>query len=348
MTASSAPTEAAVPARRLGLAVRRLSLARLAWDMLRWRVALTMWLFMLLAAAYHGVQDWPLDRLLALSLALGASYVVATTVNDIADVDIDRVNRLGGRGRPLVTGDATRAELYRLNVVAALVALAFGSYVGWRGVAVVAASLVVAYVYSVPPLRISHRMLLTAPVLTLAYVAAPYLHGLALAGVLPSTADLAFAGGLCCLFCSRILLKDFRDRAGDAAHGKPTLALRFGKPVTCAIAFVALVVGSVLVASALKAPLPAVAVVGFGGCVGRQLWALVRAPDHRSEQVAIGIGARMGNGLLICLLAWLLLEAQGAAAATTCGVVTVIGLLYAATYVTLVRHPDEVLVGYKG
>ncbi len=292
-------------------ATTRLSLPRLAWDMVRYRVALMMWLFMLLAAAYHGVAEWPLDTLAALTLALAASYVVATTVNDIADADIDRINHPQGRGRPLVHGQATPTDLWRLNLIAALVALAFGAYVGWRGVAVVGASLVIGYVYSVPPLVISHRTYLAAPVLTLAYVAAPYLHGLALADVQPAWEDLHFAGGLCFLFLSRILLKDFRDRAGDAAYGKPTLLLRYGKDLTCATSAFALLIGSVLVASALDA-WPAVAVVGLFGCaVGWQLHCLRRDDDPRREQVAIGIGARMGNGLLICLLGWLLLPGPG-------------------------------------
>jgi len=190
------------------MAVDRRSLPRLALDMLRYRVAIMMWLFMLLGAAYHAIGSWPLDELAALTVALGASYVAATTVNDISDEEIDKINHPAGRGRPLVHGEATPGDLWRLNVVAAVVALAAGAYVGWRGIAVVVAALVIGYAYSVPPLLVSHRAYLAAPVLTLAYVVAPYLHGLALADVSPGASDLTFAVGLSCLFLARIVLKD--------------------------------------------------------------------------------------------------------------------------------------------
>jgi hypothetical protein len=82
--------------------------------------------------------------------------------------------------------------------------------------------------------------------------------------------------------------------------------------------------------------------------VAWQLQVLRTTSDPRREQVAIGIGARMGNGLLICLLAWLLLRGQGAGGAATLGLVALITTLYAVTFVTLTRRPDDVLIGYKG
>jgi 4-hydroxybenzoate polyprenyltransferase len=48
-------------------------------------------------------------------VALASSYVCVTTVNDIADKDIDRVNHPRDAGRPLVTGEAQERELYVLN-----------------------------------------------------------------------------------------------------------------------------------------------------------------------------------------------------------------------------------------
>lgn len=328
------------------MAVDRRSLPRLALDMLRYRVAIMMWLFMLLGAAYHAIGSWPLDELVALTVALGASYVAATTVNDISDEEIDKVNHPAGR--PLVHGEATPADLWRLNVVAAVAALAAGAYVGWRGIAVVVAALVIGYAYSVPPLLVSHRASLAAPVLTLAYVVAPYLHGLALADVSPGISDLTFAVGLSCLFLARIVLKDFRDREGDAAFGKSTVLLRFGKDVTCAASAAGLVVGVVLLAVALGSPWMAVIVAAFGFGIAAQLWALQRVDDPRREQVAIGVGARIGNGLLICVLGWLLLVGQSAPAAVTHGFTGLLTALYAATYVVLVKNPDDVLIGYKG
>jgi hypothetical protein len=68
----------------------------------------------------------------------------------------------------------------------------------------------------------------------------------------------------------------------------------------------------------------------------------------RDEQVAIGIGARMGNGLLTSLLAWLVLEAAGASAAERLFFVLALAGLFAASFAALVRRPDVVVIGYKG
>lgn len=108
----------------------------------------------LVVAAVLAVASWPLDELAALTLALGASYVAATTVNDISDEEIDKINHPAGRGRPLVHGEATPADLWRLNLLSAGVALAAGTYVGWRGVA------------RASPRRRPHRLqgLISAPV----------------------------------------------------------------------------------------------------------------------------------------------------------------------------------------
>ncbi|MEJ7773968.1 MAG: UbiA family prenyltransferase [Nocardioidaceae bacterium] len=327
---------------------RRLSMPRLALDMLRYRVAVMMWLFMLLGAAYHRVDGWPLDELLALTVALAASYIAATTVNDISDEEIDKVNHPLGRGRPLVHGEATTSDLWCLNVLASLVALGAGAYVGWRGVAVVVGALVIGYAYSVPPLLLSHRTYLATPVLTMAYVVAPYLHGLALADALPSTDDVLFASGLCSLFWGRIVLKDFRDRAGDSAFGKVTPLLRFGKAAVCGASAVGLLLGGCLLALSLGSWWMAGLVAGFVTMIALQLLALSCASTFTREQVAIGIAARMGNGMLITLLAWLLVAAEDPSLASAMGFTGGLSLVYAVAYVALARHPDDVLVGYKG
>ena len=53
------------------------------------------------------------------------------------------------------------------------------------------------------------------------------------------------------LFVGRIVLKDFRDREGDAAYGKSTFLLKCGKPATCLASFGAVCAGDALLASAL-------------------------------------------------------------------------------------------------
>jgi 4-hydroxybenzoate polyprenyltransferase len=53
------------------------------------------------------------------------------------------------------------------------------------------------------------------------------------------------------LFAGRIVLKDFRDRVGDAAYGKPTFLLLYGKRATCLVSAGAICAGDALLVAAL-------------------------------------------------------------------------------------------------
>ena len=109
------------------------------------------------------------------------------------------------------------------------------------------------------------------------------------------------------------MLKDYRDRAGDARYGKPTLLLRFGSTATCAASLAALVLANALLFAAVQPPLAlALPLEALLVGIAVLLLRLHRARDSREEQIAIGLGARLGNGVLICLLAWLVLGGEGA------------------------------------
>jgi homogentisate phytyltransferase/homogentisate geranylgeranyltransferase len=317
--------------------------------MLRYRVAAMVWLFMLLGAAHPDGLDASSPRLLAAALALAAAYVAATTVNDVADAAIDRVNHPRDSGRPLVTGEAEPRDLLFLHGAAWLLALAAAAPLGAAAAGLVLASLVVGVAYSVPPLTLSHRTWLAPLVLTVAYVAVPYTLGAVAAERELLAHDLALAAGLGALFLARIVLKDFRDRAGDLRYGRPTFLLRFGKSATCALSLAALVLGCVLLLVALGPPATLAAlVVLLGTAVAWMLHWLWRAADPRLEQVAIGLGARLGNGLLLCVLGWLVLGGEEAAPAARTVFVALLGAVFLASSDALAARPAHATIGYKG
>ena len=321
-------------------------LALLYVRMLRYRVAVMLWMFMLLGTAFHGGL---VTGLVWTALALASSYVAATTLNDVADRELDRVNHPRDAGRPLVSGEATEEELLRLNLAASALALLAALPLGWSGIALVICSLGIGRAYSSPPVLLSYRTYLAPIVLSVAYVGVPYGLGLAAVGVSPSAVDAVFCASLMLLFLARINLKDFRDRRGDAMYGRPTLLLRFGKTVTCAVSLAALVVGNALLFGALSPPV----VVGlvletFFLAIAWSLHALWRAPEGRMEQVAIGIGAKMGNGLLLTVLGWLILIDAGAPLADRAVFVLVLASAFAVAFATLVRSPEQAVIGYKG
>jgi 4-hydroxybenzoate polyprenyltransferase len=320
--------------------------SRLYWTMLRFRVAAMLWLFMLLGAAFHeGLVGPPWAYALA-AVALGSCYVAATALNDVADEALDRVNHPGGTGRPLVSGEANARQLRLLAAGAAVVAVAAAVPLGGSALLLVAVSLAIAHAYSLPPLRFSYRTYLAPLVLGIGYVLVPYLLGVRAAGSAPGSRDALFAAGLYALFVARIVLKDFRDREGDRLYGRPTLLLRFGKDATCGISAVALAAATAILAVALPLLTPLLA--GLAAMIGWMLLTLWRAHESHREQVAIGIGARMGNGLLICILGWLVLEGAGAPLVERFGFTLAVAGLFAGTFVSLVRRPDAVAIGYKG
>ena len=80
---------------------------RLVVTMLRYRVASLLLPFFLLAPALHQqLQNFRWSYIAGL-LALCACYIVATSLNDVFDLEVDRINHPGAKDRPLVTGDAT-------------------------------------------------------------------------------------------------------------------------------------------------------------------------------------------------------------------------------------------------
>jgi len=329
------------------LAARRLGLLFLR--MLRYRVAVMLWMFMLLGAAFDGgLARFRWSYVWAAS-ALAGSYVAATTVNDIADEAIDRVNHPVDRGRPLVSGEASARDLRVLHLVGAAAAVAAGAFLGPAGVGLSLLSVAIGRAYSLPPVRLSYRTYLAPTVLGVAYVLIPYGFGMVAARARPHLGDVFFAVSLYGLFLARINLKDFRDREGDGRFGRPTLLLRFGKRITCLVSVAALLAGNALLLAAVRpAPLTALIIEVFVGAAGWQLLALWNAEGARAEQVAIGIGARVGNGLLIVVLGGLVLRHQGATAADQAVFALALAALFGVGFWSLASRPEEVLIGYKG
>jgi 4-hydroxybenzoate polyprenyltransferase len=319
---------------------------RLYVAMLRYRVATMVALFMLIGAAREGRLELGARYVFA-AVALASSYVAATALNDLADEEIDKVNHPLDAGRPLVDGSAGRRELLVLHVLAAVAALLAAVPLGARAVGLIAAALAISQAYSARPVRLSYRVAGAPLALGLAYVLVPYLLGIVAAGGDLRHAGSQLTGALFLLFCARIVLKDFRDREGDARYGKPTILLRFGKTATCATSLCALAAGDAVLALALD-PVLALLVQPFVLAIAAMLRTLWRAEDTRAEQVAIGIGARMGNGLLLGVLAWLVAKGGGASVAEASLLTGALGAVFFLGFASLAARPQQAVIGYKG
>jgi 4-hydroxybenzoate polyprenyltransferase len=232
-------------------------------------------------------------------------------------------------------------------VLAGALAICAAIPLGGNAVVLIGAALAVSQTYSARPVRLSYRVAGAPLALGVAYVVVPYSLGIVAAAGDLHHAVSPVTGGLFLLFAARIVLKDFRDRTGDALYGKPTILLRYGKTVTCTVSIVALAAADVVLAFDL-APSPLLLVQSFVAAIAWMLWRLWRASDEHAEQVAIGIGARMGNGLLLMLLTWLTVTGTGASPASATIVSTVVVVVFFLSFVPLATRPDQAIVGYKG
>lgn len=321
----------------------------LYWRLLRYRVAVMIVLFALLGAAWHGGLtqiQWPV---ISLVLALASSYVCATSVNDIADREIDRINHPKDEGRPLVTGTAEVRDLWVVFVGAGILAVVLPVGVGPLATGLMALSIVIGVLYSLPPVELSHRTFLAPVTLAVAYVGIPYWAGVVAVGGNLATSDVLPMSALYLLFAGRIVLKDFRDRDGDAAYNKPTFLLRYGKRATCLLSLGAVFFGDVLLVASLAENwwLAAFLQLYVAGVL-LMLLRLYRSGSRQDEQLSIGVGARMGNGLLTTLLGVLVLTNYGADQITQAAFGMALTTIYVILFIGFLRDPGRASIGYKG
>ena len=117
-------------------------------------------------------EDMGLAHVLGGVLLIVASYGVATILNDLHDLEIDRAN--GRVDRPLVTGALTEADARAALVVCAVAVVAAQLLlVQPLGLAVTAAAVMVGIAYSLPAVSLQSRGLWATAVLAVAYFVLP-------------------------------------------------------------------------------------------------------------------------------------------------------------------------------
>jgi 4-hydroxybenzoate polyprenyltransferase len=236
-----------------------------------------------------------------------------------------------------------------LFLMSSLLAVALGLAAGPGAAGIMLLSVVIGVLYSLPPARLSYRTFLAPLTLAVAYVGIPYWAGVVVVGESLRTTDLPLMTALYLLFAGRIILKDFRDREGDAAFGKPTFLLKYGKRTTCLASLCALCTGDALLVASLAdnwwlAALLQLYIVS----IAIMLYRLYRLGGRKDEQLSIGVGAKMGNGLLVTLLGALILSNQGADWIMQFIFGLALTAIYMLNFIDFLCHPERAIVGYKG
>lgn len=250
-----------------------------------------------------------------LFVLVAAFVVYAVSLNDLADLEVDRVNLPDDDRRPLVTGTAAARDVRLMAAGAAVVTASAAATQGPSSLLLALAGLAVASAYSLPPLRLSRRGVVAPLVLPALFVGLPFVLGV-LAGRGLRTGDLAVLAALYVGFVGRILLKDFRDVVGDRLFGKRTFLVRHGRVATCVLSAVCWSGGSALLVvatpnptwwySACQAALASVALVLLGG--------LARTTHHRQEERLVSSLAIVGRASLAVLFVQVAASGSGAQA----------------------------------
>ncbi len=245
-------------------------------------------------------------QLLIVAIVLAGWYIFSTSVNDISDEEIDKINLAGNKERPLANHQVSRAYLGRLATVAAALATVAALFISPVAAIMTAAALLLSYIYSFPPIRLAKRGILAPLSLPIGYILFPLLLTVQVNKGALNGNYLLLGAALYVSFIGRIILKDFRDVKGDSQFGKRTFIVRHGGPATCLVSALAWLVGDGLIILRFKHNL-----LFLGLCqvyVVTIFYFLSRlAQEHalKRQILYVGLVGRLGNGVALLLLALL-------------------------------------------
>jgi 4-hydroxybenzoate polyprenyltransferase len=281
----------------------------LAYKMLRPRTVAMMLMFAAIGdAATKTSPDFDY-RFGLMALLLGCLFIVATTTNDIADEEIDKINLANDVRRPLAVDSAQTKHLVILGLVAFFAAVLLALVIRpWLViVAVIAAGL--SYIYSMPPIKISHRGILAPLLLPINYVVLPFTVGASIHQEI-STSSKVLLAGLYISFIGRIILKDFRDVKGDKMFGKRTFIVRYGAANTCRVAAIAWLIGDLIISYVFIRTEPLLVVL-LQPFVVAIFWTLKRLGNEKAlsrQLTLVNLVGRLGNSVAMGVLTVLTLE----------------------------------------
>jgi len=234
-----------------------------------------------LPGAFANPVDWTACAVLWVSVA--AAYVAAVCWNDLADTVADGVNR---RARPLVARVCDVDSLERIGAAAAAVALFLALCAGYAPFLLVAACLVLSWLYSRPPVRLKRIPFVatfTLALLSLTSMAAGF--SLFAQEMTPWVFPRAVALPLVLGITFGFVAKDLGDGEGDRAAGTTTIATLL--PARSARLAAAFLVAFAFLQAPLFLPLGALAWAAAGACALAGALAALRAPRPASQLLAI-------------------------------------------------------------
>lgn len=183
-------------------------------------------LAMIYAGARPDFDFFEILSIILLVVAVESAWLASVIGNDIADRRIDEKTNVM---RPLPTGDIPTGLYTEIGVLFFFFSMLFSAIVSWKAMLLILAYQSLAWVYSMPPLRLKR-----VPVLATVLAAAAGLTVLIIGfSVLAPEATitslpLPLLFFLFIAYAITLPLKDFKDIEGDKADGVLTIPVLFG------------------------------------------------------------------------------------------------------------------------
>lgn len=305
----------------------------IAFRMLRLRTVLVILTFE--AIGYEAIQPSKSVSLefILVAVMVSALYMCATSFNDIADEEIDKVNLPNDVSRPLVTTNTTSKQLKRLAIISLLISCISALIISPVYLLFVLFGAVLNIFYSIPPFKVSHRGILASLWLSLSYVVLPFLAGALLNGANTNRQSWYILVALYSCFVGRILLKDFRDYEGDKKFGKLNFLVRHGPVSTCAVSGLAWLVGDVVMSVGLFSTfkLFVLFIQSIIIIILYELYKLAHEKNYDLKLLRVSIIGRMGNAIALALLTQLTLQSFDYSQAQKDLIMLSVGIFVAAT-----------------
>ncbi len=171
-------------------------------------------------------RNWPI-----FAAALAASFITAggNAVNDLFDIDIDKINR---PHRPLASGSLSPRQATAFYAVVTLGGLAIAVSVNFPSFAIAILASVLVFLYSYK----LKRTILYGNVMVAFVTGLSFIYGGAAVGDLKDVYPAAAFAFLANLI--REIIKDAEDVDGDGRVGVQTIATRYGTTISARLAIV--------------------------------------------------------------------------------------------------------------
>lgn len=225
-------------------------LGNVRWPQVFWHGGLLL-LGGCLAMIFAGAEpDFRLFEILAvvvMAIAVESAWLASVIGNDLTDRRIDAITN---PTRPLPVRSISESRYRQIGILFFIVSVLFSSIVSVKAMLFLLAYQAIAWIYSMPPLRLK-RIPVVATALSAAAGISVLLAGYSVISPVPSISPVPFSllAFLFVCYAATIPLKDFKDMKGDRQDGVFTIPVILGEERA------RLLLGSVLFACYVGSPI---------------------------------------------------------------------------------------------